>query len=173
MRRTLVAVHIVSAVGLIGADLALLALGVRGAAGAPPAEVYPAMSLIAGSLMLPLGLVALSTGLVLVRVTGVRLSTGWVAAKLAITTALAVALVLLIVPGLAAAAEAATGAGAAQPERSLAYAIAPAASATLLTSNVLLATFKPRRLSGILRSRRRSEPRLPSLEDAQQRGAAR
>jgi hypothetical protein len=145
MRTLLLPLHIVSAAGLVGADLALVALGIRGVAGGPAGEVYPAMSLVAATVMLPLGAAALATGLALARVTGVGLRTGWVAAKLSITLLLAAVLIGFLVPGLASVADTSTGPGglATAPPQ---YAIGPAVSATLLTLNVLLATTRPTRL---------------------------
>ena len=66
MRRVLVPVHLISAVGLLGADLALAALGITGATDTRPAvEIYPAMSIVASWIMLPLGGLAIVSGLAL------------------------------------------------------------------------------------------------------------
>ena len=66
MRRVLVSVHLISAVGLLGADLALAGLGITCATDTAPAvEVYPAMSIVATWIMLPLGGLAIVSGLVL------------------------------------------------------------------------------------------------------------
>jgi hypothetical protein len=45
-RKPLLVVHVTAAVGLVGADLALLALAVAGATGTAASEVYPAMGLV-------------------------------------------------------------------------------------------------------------------------------
>ena len=66
MRRVLVPVHLVSAVGLLSANLALAGLGITGATDTAPAvEVYPAMSIVATWIMLQLGGLAIVSGLVL------------------------------------------------------------------------------------------------------------
>lgn len=147
MRSVLLPTHVVSAVGLIGADLTLVVLGVRGAAGAPADQIYPAMSTIALLVMIPLGAVALTSGLALAVVTGTGLRVGWVATKLTVTLLLAVVLVGFLAPGLAGVASDATGAGGVDSPPAP-YAIGPAVSATLLTVNVLLALRRPARLPG-------------------------
>lgn len=148
--RLLVTVHVLTTVGLLGADLALLALGSAGAGGAAPQEIYPAMSLLAQWLVAPLALAALASGLLL----GALSSWGllrywWVAVKLATTVGLTVALLVVLVPGLNAAANAATT-ELPIPQRLL-YAIAPAAASILLTVNAALGKYKPGRT---LRTRR-------------------
>lgn len=145
MRNALLPVHITSAVGLIGADLTLIVLGFRGLSGAPAAEVYPAMSTVASLVMIPLGALALASGLALARATGVGLRVGWVVAKVTITLLLAVVLVGLLAPGIAGVAAEATSAGGldSPPPQ---YAVGPVVSATLLTLNVFLALRKPTRL---------------------------
>jgi hypothetical protein len=143
MARMLLPVHVASAVGLLGADLALFVLGLGALTGTPASQAYPAMSLVAGWLLLPLALVALATGVALAKVTGHGFRPAWVATKLTITSLLAVVLVAFLLPRLGAAADTATGGGAADPAPGLA--IAPAVSALLLTVNVLLATAKPAR----------------------------
>ena len=144
MRRFLLPFHIVAGVGLIGADLALVALGVQALSGAPLAEVYPAMSLVATAVMLPLGALALGSGLALTRASGVGLRVAWVRAKLGITVLLATVLVGFLIPGLAAVAEDAT---AGDLDRApVQYAVGPLISATLLVLNVVLATTRPTRL---------------------------
>jgi len=145
MRNALLPVHIISAAGLIGADLTLAVLGFRGLSRAPAVEVYPAMSTVASFVMIPLGALALASGLALARATGVGLRVGWVITKLTITLLLAVVLVGLLAPGIAGVAADVTGAGgldSPQPQ----YAVGPVVSATLLTLNVLVALRKPTRL---------------------------
>jgi hypothetical protein len=144
MRRVLLPVHLVSAVGLLGADLALAGLGITGATeSAPAVEVYPAMSLVATWIMLPLGGVAIASGLALAWTQSAKFRPDWVRAKLLITLTLAVALVVVVAPGLAdEAARAHAGVIGGNP----AYAVGPAVSATFLVVNVVLGTAKPRRL---------------------------
>lgn len=62
-RKLLLTVHLIVAVGLIGADGVLLALGIAGLAGGNPATVYPAAYLVAVAVVAPLALLTLATGL--------------------------------------------------------------------------------------------------------------
>jgi hypothetical protein len=143
-RRLLVTVHVLAAVGLFGADLALVALGSFGAGGAAPQAVYPAMSLLAQWLVVPLAFAALGSGLLLGALgRWSLLRHGWVAVKLAITVALAAALVVVLVSDLNAAAAAAT-AELPVPQRLL-FAISPAAASILLTVSAVLGKYKPHR----------------------------
>lgn len=161
MRRVLLPVHLVSAVGLLGADLALAGLGITGATETAPAvEIYPAMSIVATWIMLPLGGLAIVSGLTLAWTQNAKFRPDWVRVKLLITLTLAVALVAVVAPGLAdEAARAHAGATGGNP----AYAIGPTVSAALLVVNVVLGTAKPTRL---LRRRPASRERSLSLEGA-------
>jgi hypothetical protein len=144
MRRVLVPVHLISAVGLLGADLALAGLGITGATDTAPAvEVYPAMSIVATWIMLQLGGLAIVSGLVLAWTQNAKFRPDWVRAKLLITLTLAVALVAVVAPGLA---DEAARAHAGATGGKLAFAVGPAVSATLLVVNVVLGTAKPTRL---------------------------
>ncbi len=137
--KILVTAHVLTAVGLFGLDLALVAMGVAGARGAEPSEIYPAMHLLVRWLMLPLALAALGTGLLLARLGGWRLFRfAWVAIKLLITLGLTVVLFLILAPGLAAAA---TMDALSESQRRL-LALAPAASSILLGVNVGLGVYK-------------------------------
>ena len=157
MRGLLLPFHIAAAVGLVGADLALVALGLQGLTGAPLAQVYPAMSLVATAVMLPLGTLALGSGLALTWTSGVGLRVAWVRAKLGITVLLAAVLTGFLVPGLAAVAgDATAGDLDGAPAQ---YAVGPFVSATLLILNVVLATKRPARLP-------RPGPRPRSISDA-------
>src|SRR5262245_56568052 len=156
-RRTLLrTAHVATSVSVLGADPVLLALGIAGPRGAGPQTVYPAAHLAAAWLVRPLADAALGTGLLL----GVLTPWGllrywWVALTLAATAGLTAAVVL--VPGLGAAAAAATG-PAARPftaaER-VPLVAAPAVASTLLTLSVGLAVFKP---GGRLRGRGGARP---------------
>ena len=64
-RKPLVSLHIIVSVGLLGADAAVLLLCVAGARGADPSTIYPAARLIGGNLLVPLALLALTSGLAL------------------------------------------------------------------------------------------------------------
>jgi hypothetical protein len=102
MRRVLVPVHLISAVGLLGADLALAGLGITGATETALAvQVYPAMSIVATWIMLPLGGLAIVSGLTLAWTQNAKFRPDWVRVKLLITLTLAVALVAVVAPGLA------------------------------------------------------------------------
>lgn len=145
-RKPLLILHITTTVGALGAALVLTALGIGGLRGADPATVYPAAHLVEAWLVLPLALLALGTGVLMAGLTGrspVRY--WWVAVKLTITALLTLAVFFVLEPGLAAAADAATGRTAepltdAQRTR---VAIAPAVAAVLLTVNVALGVYQP------------------------------
>jgi hypothetical protein len=145
-RKLLLAVHVAASVGVLGADLGLLVLGVAGLAGTDPVMIYPAASLIAARLITPLALTALATGLALGLLTQWGLLTyWWVAIKLAIVLLLTGAVLFVLVPGLAAT-SGAVMAPSAQPLAAAArvpLAIAPMAASTLLAIALVLAIFKP------------------------------
>ncbi len=138
--KLLVTAHVVTAVGLLGLDLALVALGIASLRGAEAGEIYPVMHLLVEWLMMPLALAALGTGVLLAR--GSRWGLfrfRWVAVKLVITVALTVVLFLVLAPALE---TAATTTALTESQRRF-YALAPAASAILLSGNVALAVYKP------------------------------
>ena len=145
-RRALLAAHIVTAVGVLGADLALLALGIGGLLGIDARAVYPAAHLVASRVIVPLAGGAFGTGILLGLVTSYGLVRyWWVATKLAITVVLGTVVLAVLVPGLQRAAELAMSGdfdvlGSSQRLR---YAIAPAVASTLLAFNVVLAVYKP------------------------------
>lgn len=146
-RNLLLSIHVAASVGVLGADLALLVLGSAGLAGADPVTIYPAARLIGASLIAPLALVALATGLLLGLLTPWGLFTyWWVTIKLAIVVILSAAVLFVLVPALGATAEAVTT-GAAGPltvRERLPLIMAPALATTLLTIALVLAIFKPR-----------------------------
>ncbi|MGH3948440.1 MAG: hypothetical protein ACRDSE_04860 [Pseudonocardiaceae bacterium] len=146
--RQLLVVHIASSVGVLGADLVLLALGVTGWLGATPATVYPAMRIVAAGVIAPLAVVALTSGLALaMRARLVR--RGWVLVKLGVTSALTVAVFAVVAPGLGRVAEDVTRtAGTVADSHRLTYAIAPSVSLALLLLNVVLAVYQPRSRGG-------------------------
>jgi hypothetical protein len=120
-RKGLLSIHIAAAVGVFGSDLALLALALAG--------LYPSALLIAQTVVEPLAIAALATGLLLALLGPYGLLRyWWTALKLAITAALTVAVFAVLAPALA-----------------------PALATALLLTNVLLAVFKP--AAAITRSR--------------------
>jgi hypothetical protein len=157
----LLTVHIAATVGLLGADLALVALGVAGARGADPRTVYPAAHLLGSSLAAPLAVLSLTTGLLLAALTSWGLLRyWWVTIKLALTVVLTSLLLVVLVPALTRVADLATGQ---TPQlitdaQRLRLAVAPAAAALMLALSLGLATSKPRwnvgRLPAFSRRRR-------------------
>jgi hypothetical protein len=145
-RKLLLTVHIIVSVGLLGADAAVLLLCIAGARGAVPGTVYPAAHLIGVALLVPLALLALATGLA----QGLLTSWGivrywWVTIKLTLTVAGIVLALLVLMPTLGAAADAATAVAGA-PELSvdrLGLVRDTAAASTVLIVTVLLAVYKP------------------------------
>jgi hypothetical protein len=146
-RKLLLLVHVLSTVGVFGADLVLLMLGIASLNGADPRTVYPAAAIAGRSLLAPLAVTSLVSGVLL----GVLTHWGllqywWVAIKLALTIALVPVVVFLLVPRLTAAAEAATSTSPpvfSQAERSQ-LVIAPAVATSVLALNAALGIFKPR-----------------------------
>ncbi|HET9495097.1 MAG TPA: hypothetical protein VFR15_12770 [Chloroflexia bacterium] len=145
-RKLLLTTHIAATVSVLGADLVLLLLGLAGLGGTDQRTIYPAAHLVGTWLVTPLAFLSLGTGLLLGLLTTYGLlKYWWVAIKLVITTALTGAVLLVLVPRLASAAEAVTGpsprflAGGEQ----LALVLAPAAASTLLLLNVAFAVYKP------------------------------
>jgi hypothetical protein len=137
--RWLVAAHVAAAAGVLGADLALLALGWRGLAGAEPGSVYPAMHTISAWLLRPAALLAMATGLAAAVRSG-SLGEAWVLVKLAVTLALTALVVLVAEPGLADAV--ADGASISDRTRTT-YGVVPVATAVLLLLNVTLGVYRP------------------------------
>ena len=139
-RKTLLAAHVTAIAGVVGADLALVTLGLAALGGADPATVFPAAAVIASGLVLPFALAALVTGIVLALVTRWGLLRyWWVTIKLVITVALTAAVLFVLVPGLEATAHAARqGAVARNP-----LLVGPVAASLLLFAALLLFVFKP------------------------------
>jgi len=103
-RNLLLITHIVVAVGVLGADLVLLTLGVTALAGGDPELIrasYLTMGLLADAVLVPLALAAPLTGILLGLGTGWGLTRHWwVLAKLVLTIAVATAAVLVLRPAL-------------------------------------------------------------------------
>lgn len=149
-KRTVLVLHIVSCVGWIGVDLALLPLVITGLTtddGQTAATAYRAIAILA-----PWTIPVLST---LILVTGVLLGLGtrwglkrywWVLVKLGISILLAVLVWVALLPGVAAleVTDATTGdqvrAALADPTMFL---YPPVVSSLLLTVAVVLSVFKP------------------------------
>lgn len=138
--------HIAGSVSALGADLVLLALGLRGAFGADPVTIYPAMAALATWVLAPLALIASVSG-ILIAVTGRwgLFRRGWVTTKLSITVSLAVLVIAVAAPGLMTAADAAIqGMPVAVGTRTV-FALVPAVTVLLLVLNVALGIYKPGR----------------------------
>lgn len=165
-RNALLTVHIVSTVGVLGADLVLLVLGLTGLSGADPVRVYPAAQLIGSTIVAPFAAAALVTGLLLALLTPYGLLTyWWTVIKLAITVALAGAVYLILLPALATASTAALEG--AQPASRAALVLAPAGGSALLVVAILLAVSKPRRRLCADHQPARSRAASPSADDRQ------
>jgi len=158
-RKLFLSVHIIVSVGLLGADAAVLTLCIAGARGADPRTVYPAAHLIGRTLLVPLAVLALTTGLTLGLLTpwGI-VRYWWVTLKLALTVMGIVLGLLVLVPTLGTAADAATAvAGSPAPPADRLGLVRDAASASgVLVLTVLLAVYKP---FGRLLDRRRHTAR--------------
>lgn len=142
----LLTAHVTASVGVLGADLVLLALGLAGLGGAAPVMIYPAARLIGETVVAPLALGALGTGLWLALSTSWGLFRyWWVAIKLAITLALTAAVLFVLLPALGATADAATAAGADLGMGArVPLVAAPAVASSLLLLAAGLGVFKPR-----------------------------
>lgn len=138
--------HILASVGVVGADLALLMLGLIGALGADGRSIYPAAYLVASRVIVPLATLSLGTGVLLGILTPHGLfKHGWVIAKFAITVALFTAVVFVLKPGLEYAAAVVGAGGSLSVAQRLRYLVGPAVACVLLVFNVVLAVYKPRR----------------------------
>ena len=140
-RKAVLTVHVVTAVGWLGVDLTLLALGVGGLTGADPEVVYPAQSLVGRMLFAPLS--------VLVWLVGVVNAVGtpwglfrhrWVLVKLLLTTAMLGLVLFLLLPALT---EAGDLAGDLPRRDRVTMVVAPSVSSSLLVFATVLSTYKP------------------------------
>lgn len=147
-RRALLSVHIVSAVGLLGVDAVVLALGVAGLSGREPRTVYPAMHLVATDLMAPLAVVGLITGVALATTSRWGLFRhAWVTTKLIVTMLGTLAILTALVPGTGRAATIATDGGSLAHRQEILYVLVPTVTVSLLVLNTVLGVYKPRRRS--------------------------
>lgn len=152
--------HIAASVAWLGGAAVLLMLGLSVLTGAAdPDATYAAASLVGSTLVAPLSLTALVTGLI--SALGTRWGVfrhWWVTVKLATTALMAVLVQVLLLPGL----QEAAAAGAELPEASRVDAIiGPSVSCVLLTLNVVLSVYKPGRARS---ARSRVNSSVPSLQ---------
>jgi hypothetical protein len=152
-RNLLLTIHIVVAVGALGTDTILLTLAVTGLASRDPELIraaYLAMDLLVSTVLVPLALAALGTGVLL----GLGTRWGlvrhyWVLTKLALTLVLASAAVFVLRPSLNQAAASALALPLAElptagiGQVAVRAATAPAVGVLLLTTAVALAVSKP------------------------------
>jgi hypothetical protein len=104
-RKALLTTHVISSVGLLGADAAVLALVFAGWRGSEPPTAYPAAHLLGQALILPLALLALTTGTALGLLTPWGLLRHWwILIKLVLTAAGTVLALFVLIPTLDAAA---------------------------------------------------------------------
>ena len=143
-RRLLLVGHLVVSVGLIGAALVLVALGISGVRGADPLSVYPPAHEVEIRVVTPLALLALGTGVAQAMLTGRGLlHHRWVTVKLTITTAATAAIIFVLRPRLADSSAAAALGESFTTGEQLPLVIAPAVAVSLLAVNVVLGVFKP------------------------------
>jgi hypothetical protein len=146
-KNALLTLHVLTSVGLFGADLVLLTLGVSAVFGVDVRAVYPPSHLIAQVVIQPLAILALATGVALGLLSGWGLFRyWWTTIKLAVTAVMTLVVVAVLVPRLAAAADASV---AATPHvftlvERLPLVAAPVVASSLLIMNVALAIYKPR-----------------------------
>ncbi|CCV07888.1 putative integral membrane protein [Mesorhizobium metallidurans STM 2683] len=145
-RNLLLSLHVAASVGVLGADLVLLTFGIAGVAGAEPLTIYPAARLVGASLVAPLALVALGTGVALALLTPWGLfKHWWVTIKLIIVVILSGVVVFVLVPSLGETAAMISGAAprALSTSQRLPLLLASTGASILLASALLLAIFKP------------------------------
>ena len=160
-RKLALTVHITASVGWLGAVAAFLALAIAGAASEDPARLrglYPAMEIMAWSVILPLGLASLLTGVV--QALGSRwglLRHYWVVVKLVINV-LATAVLLLYMENIGLLADAA-GRGALVPGAEKALrdqaVLHSGAALVVLLGATVLSVYKPPGLTAHGRRRAR------------------
>jgi hypothetical protein len=140
-RKTLLTVHVATAVGWLGSDFVMLALGISGLSGADTDVVYPAMYLVARVVFAPLSFVVLAVAVL----NGLLTPWGlfrwwWVVVKLALVTVMVVLVVVSLLPGLA---QAADLRGALALGDRVNMVVAPSVSTTMMLVATVLSTFKP------------------------------
>jgi hypothetical protein len=143
-RKLLLTLHVAGSVALLGADGSVLLLGADAALGGDPRTLYPAAAIVGSALLVPLALVALTTGVLLGLLTPWGLFRHWwVALKLALTLGGTVLALVVLTPTLDSLADAArAGTAVAGPDRWALVRDSGAASAVLLAT-VALSVVKP------------------------------
>ncbi|MFU8850057.1 hypothetical protein ACNAW0_03570 [Micromonospora sp. SL1-18] len=140
-RKALLTLHLVTALGWLGVDLVLLALGVAGLRGADPEVVYPAAGLLVTYLFAPLSVLVWLVGLASALFTPWGLLRWrWVLVKFVITTAMLGLVLLLLTPTVRRLGE--LGPDLTARDR-LDLVIPPTVSSTLLIVTTVLSTYKP------------------------------
>ncbi|MFG1952657.1 hypothetical protein [Micromonospora sp. NPDC048830] len=140
-RKALLTLHLVTALGWLGADLVLLTLGVAGLRGADPAAVYPAAALVGTWLFAPLSVAVWLVGVASSLLTPWGLLRyRWVLVKLLLTTVMTGLVLFLLTPKLRLLGELA---GAASAHDMVDLVVAPSVSSALLVVATVLSTYKP------------------------------
>lgn len=141
-RKVFLTVHVISSVGLLGADCAILALVIAGTLHGDPVTVYPAAYLLSTVLIVPLALASLVTGVLQGLLTRWGLfQHWWIFIKLVLTLGGTVLAVFVLVPALGAAASTAA-AGQVPPDPFALVKDSSGASGVLILT-VVLSVFKP------------------------------
>ncbi|SCF44291.1 hypothetical protein [Micromonospora mirobrigensis] len=140
-RKALLTLHLVTSLGWLGADLALLTLGLAGWRGAEPTVVYPAAGLLVTYLFAPLSVLVWLVGVASAVLTPWGLLRWrWVLVKLVLTTVMLGLVLLLLTPRLRAV-------GAAAPHLDthdrVDLIVPPAISTGLLLVATVVSTHKP------------------------------
>ena len=150
IRRPLLAVHVICSVGWVGAAAAYLSLGLAGELSARPSTVravWIGMDLIGWWVLVPLGGLAWSTGIVLSLVTRWGLLRHyWVVIALALTT-FALTVMVLHLPSVTASAATAVQADDAAVIRMGGDVLHPGAGLVVLVVVTVLNLYKPRGLT--------------------------
>ncbi|MCI4062025.1 hypothetical protein MRQ36_05370 [Micromonospora sp. R77] len=140
-RKALLTLHLVTSLGWLGADLALLTLGIAGLRGAAPEAVYPTAGLVVTWLFAPLSVLVWLVGVAGALLTPWGLLRWrWVLVKFALTTVMLGLVLLLLTPRVRRLGE--LGAAASDHLRAD-LVIAPTVSSTLLVVATVLSTYKP------------------------------
>lgn len=140
-RKAILTLHVISAVGWLGADLVLLTFGIAGLTGSDPGIVYRAMGLIGTVLFVPLSLAVWAIGVFNAWATPWGLfKHWWVVVKLALTTVMLGLVFFALRPQLLDAF--ALGADLPQEQR-VSLLAAPIVSSSLLVFATVVSTYKP------------------------------
>ncbi|MBB4964286.1 DUF2269 domain-containing protein [Saccharothrix violaceirubra] len=134
-RKTLLCLHVVSSVGWLGVTLGDLALGL---AAYGDATLYRAVVVLADYALVPLGLVALVTGVVLALGTHWGLAKHWWVLIKLVLTVLALAATTFLLRS------AVRDAAAGDPRGALDVVVASSVSLTVYVVSTVLSVFKPR-----------------------------